>query len=92
MLGKAGHSGDNSRRSNDSTNALRLMIGRSVGHYRIEAQLGAGGMGVVYRAYDSKLRRRVAIKFLNGIPDAENRARLLQEARAASALSLLRIV
>ncbi len=63
------------------------MIGRSVGHYRIEAQLGAGGMGVVYRAYDSKLRRRVAIKFLNGVPDAENRARLLQEARAASALN-----
>ena len=63
------------------------MIGSSVGHYRIEAQLGSGGMGVVYRAYDSTLRRRVAIKFLNGVPDDESRARLLKEARAASALN-----
>lgn len=44
-------------------------------------------MGVVYRAYDSMLRRRVAIKFLNGIPDEASRARLLKEARAASALN-----
>jgi tRNA A-37 threonylcarbamoyl transferase component Bud32/TolB-like protein len=63
------------------------MIGSSFGHYRIEAKLGSGGMGVVYRAYDSMLRRRVAIKFLNGVPDKESRARLLNEARAASALN-----
>ena len=63
------------------------MIGSAVGHYRIEAQLGSGGMGVVYRAYDSRLRRRVAIKFLNGVPDEVSRARLLNEARAASALN-----
>jgi len=63
------------------------MIGSSFGHYRIEAQLGAGGMGVVYRAYDTMLRRRVAIKFLKGNPDDETRARLLKEARAASALN-----
>lgn len=63
------------------------MIGSSIGHYRIEAQIGSGGMGVVYRAYDSTLRRHVAIKFLNGVPDEEGRARLLKEARAASALN-----
>jgi serine/threonine protein kinase len=63
------------------------MIGSSIGHYRIEAQLGSGGMGIVYRAYDSKLRRRVAIKFLKSAPDEESRDRLLQEARAASALN-----
>jgi tetratricopeptide (TPR) repeat protein/tRNA A-37 threonylcarbamoyl transferase component Bud32 len=63
------------------------MIGSSFGHYKIEAQLGAGGMGVVYRAYDTMLRRRVAIKFLKGAHDDENRARLLKEARAASALN-----
>jgi eukaryotic-like serine/threonine-protein kinase len=44
-------------------------------------------MGVVYRAYDSTLRRRVAIKFLNGVPDETSRVRLLNEARAASALN-----
>jgi tetratricopeptide (TPR) repeat protein/tRNA A-37 threonylcarbamoyl transferase component Bud32 len=69
------------------TNLLATMIGSSFGHYRIEAQLGAGGMGVVYRAYDTMLRRRVAIKFLKGTSDDESRARLLKEARAASALN-----
>ncbi len=65
------------------------MIGQTLGHYRIEAQLGAGGMGVVYRAHDTTLERSVAVKVLGermlGEPTA--RARFLREARTASALN-----
>jgi serine/threonine-protein kinase len=63
------------------------MVGRSLGHYRIETRLGGGGMGEVYRAYDTRLRRRVAIKVLAGVTDDVSRAELLREARAASALN-----
>src|SRR5712691_11860658 len=63
------------------------MIGQALGHYRIEALLGAGGAGVVYRAFDAKLQRTVAVKLLSGTHDETNRARVLQEARAASALN-----
>lgn len=65
-------------------------IGAQVGRYRLEEQLGAGGMGVVYRAYDPELDRRVAIKLLHpGVfADAhEQRARLRQEAQAMAKLS-----
>ena len=64
------------------------MIGTIVSHYRIIGHIGAGGMGTVYLAEDTNLKRRVALKFLQpgtaGSPDAA--ARLLREARAASAL------
>jgi tRNA A-37 threonylcarbamoyl transferase component Bud32/dienelactone hydrolase len=64
------------------------MIGNIVSHYRIISHVGAGGMGTVYLAEDTTLKRRVALKFLHpetaGSPEAV--ARLLREARAASAL------
>lgn len=65
------------------------MIGATVGPYRIEAEAGAGGMGVVYRAVDTKLRRPVAIKVLNpaAAADPDRKRRFIQEAQAASALN-----
>jgi Tol biopolymer transport system component/predicted Ser/Thr protein kinase len=59
-----------------------------VGPYRIEAPLGEGGMGVVYRAFDTKLNRPVAIKFLSDtLADASARRRFQREAQTASSLN-----
>ncbi|MDQ2971147.1 MAG: serine/threonine protein kinase, partial [Acidobacteriota bacterium] len=65
------------------------MIGRSLSQYRITASIGAGGMGEVYRASDSRLGRDVAIKVLPAAAaaDPDRRQRFEQEARAASALN-----
>jgi serine/threonine protein kinase/tetratricopeptide (TPR) repeat protein len=65
-----------------------IVIGRIVSHYQILEKLGAGGMGVVYRARDSKLDRDVVLKFLSPTLTADDEAtrRLVQEAKAASAL------
>ncbi|MEP6962284.1 MAG: protein kinase [Acidobacteriota bacterium] len=65
-----------------------------LGPYRIEAPIGAGGMGQVFRATDTRLHRTVAIKILphDKVADAERKQRFLQEARAASALNHPNIV
>src|SRR4029077_6589528 len=65
-----------------------LASGTQVGAYRIEMQLGVGGMGTVYRALDTKLNRPVAIKFLSeGLADANARRRFQREAQMASSLN-----
>jgi serine/threonine protein kinase/Tfp pilus assembly protein PilF len=65
------------------------MIGQRISHYRIESEIGRGGMGVVYRALDERLGRAVALKVLaeNRVGPEESRARVLAEARAAAALN-----
>src|SRR5258706_6236118 len=82
----------NSNNKKDSgTVVLRrdLLTGRSLKHFQLEGLLGEGGMGVVYRAQDTKLHRPVAVKVLSPqlTSDAHRKQRFLLEARAAARIS-----
>src|SRR5215831_13797915 len=72
-----------------SSRSMTLPTGTRLGPYEISSPLGAGGMGEVYRARDSRLGREIAVKVLPGdvASDSASRPRFEQEARSASALN-----
>ncbi|HLH10022.1 MAG TPA: protein kinase, partial [Terriglobales bacterium] len=78
-----------SRGGKEIAEADELLPGSTISHYRISDKLGCGGMGVVYKAEDTRLHRIVALKFLpvNAAPDSRLRQRFFREAQAASTLN-----
>jgi TolB-like protein/predicted Ser/Thr protein kinase len=84
---------DEPAESKKLSGASKDLTGSMVQHYAVAERLGEGGMGVVYRAEDTRLHRAVALKFPSeAMKDTKNRERLFREARAASALASPNIV